>query len=118
MNNDELTTENFWQVFSNLEPWTPPVVFWRLYYDEHGRPLFYTQEDKPGNYIDVTPEQYQLGDMTVRVKNGKLIKLSAPPTTKLVPNESGVACHPSDVTVVVAESQPHTKWSQRVFESD
>ena len=70
------TTENFWQVWNNLEPYTPPVVFWRLYYDDAGNPLFYTQEDKQGSYIDVTPEQYQRASMQVRVKNGKLVELT------------------------------------------
>ena len=112
------TTENFWQVWNNLEPYTPPVVFWRLYYDEQGFPLFYTQEDKPGNYIDVTPEQYQRASMRVRVRNGQLIELKSNPVKKLVPAETGTPCDPRDVTVVVTEQQEHTKWSKRVSESN
>lgn len=118
MNNDELTTENFWAVFNNLTPFEPMVVFWRLYHDDRGRPLFYSQEDLEGNYIDVTPEQYQRANMRVKVRDGQLIELNTNPVTKLVPNGQGTACHPCDVTVVVAESQPHTRWSQRVFESN
>ena len=112
------TTENFWQVFNNLEPYVPPVVSWRLYYDERGFPLFYTQEDKPGNYIDVTPEQYQRASMRVRVRNSQLIELKTTPVKKLVPGETGTPCYPTDVSIVVQESQEHTKWSKRVFESN
>ena len=112
------TTENFWEVWNNLEPYVQPVVFWRLYYDEQGFPLFYTQEDKPGNYIDVTPEQYQRASMRVRVRNGQLIELKSTPVAKLIPSEHGTPCHPCDVTVVVTETQEHTKWSKRVFESN
>ena len=112
------TTENFWQVWNNLEPYTPPVVFWRLYYDDAGFPLFYTQEDKPGNYIDVTPEQYQRASMRVRVRNGQLVELKLTPVTKLVPSDTGTPCHPQDVSIVVAETEQHTKWSNRVFEPD
>ena len=104
------TTENFWQVWNNLEPYTPPVVFWRLYYDEQGFPLFYTQEDKPGNYIDVTPEQYQRASMRVRVRNGQLIELRSNPVKKLVPAETGTPCDPRDVSIVVSPETEHQCW--------
>ena len=112
------TTENFWQVFNNLEPYQAPVVFWRLHYDDGGFPLFYTQEHKPGNYIDITPEQYQRASMRVRVRNGQLIELKTNPVKKLVPSETGTPCYPQDVSIVVQEIQDHTKWSKRVFESN
>ena len=118
MTNDEETTKNFWEVFSNLEPYTPPVIFWRLYYNDQGFPLFYTQEDKLGNYIDVTPEQYRDANMRVRVRNGQLIELKSNPVAKLIPSETGTPCYPNDVSIVVTESQEHTKWSKRVFESN
>jgi hypothetical protein len=112
------TTENFWQVFNNLEPYQAPVVLRRLYYDDSGFPLFYTQEDKPGNYIDITPEQYQRASMRVRVRNGQLIELKTSPVKKLVPAETGTPCHPHDVSIVVGLAEEHTKWSKRVFESN
>lgn len=112
------TTENFWSVFNNLEPWTAPVVFWRLHYDDAGYPLFYTQEDKPGNYIDVTPEQYSRASMRVRVKNGKLIELNTNPVKKKVPGESGTPCYPTDVSIVVPETQEHQRWRTKTNESN
>lgn len=111
------TTENFWQVWNSLEQWKPPQVFWRLYHDEQGLPLFYSMEDLPGNYIDVTPEQYALASIQVRVVNGKLQQLSTTQTKKLMPSSTGTPCHPNDVTVVVTKTQEHTRWSKRVFES-
>lgn len=104
------TTKNFWEVFGNLEPWQPPVVFWRLYYDEAGTPLFYSQEDKPGNYINVTPEQYQRANMNVKVKNGQLVELEFKRTKKLMPSETGTPCYPNDVSIVVPEHIEHQCW--------
>ena len=118
MTNDEETTQNFWEVFNNLTPFVMPVILRRLYYDDQGHPLFYSQEDLPGNYIDVTPEQYQLANMQVRVRNGQLVELKFNPVTKLTPGDTGTPCHPTDVSIVVTESQEHTKWSKRVFESN
>lgn len=112
------TTENFWKVWNNLEPWQPPQVFWRLYYDEQGAPLFYSMEDRPGNYIDVTPEQYSLASMQVRVVNGKLQQLSTKRSKKLMPSTTGTPCHPQDVTVVVAEDSEHQCWRMKYNESN
>lgn len=105
------TTQNFLDVFANLEPWQPPRVFWRLYYDEGGYPLFYSQEDKPGNYIDVTPEQYARASMRVRVREGNLIELNTTPVKKLVPGDTGTPCYPTDVSIVVLPENEHQCWS-------
>lgn len=112
------TTENFFKVWSELEPWQPPAVFWRLYHDDQGRPLFYSQEDTPGNYIDVTPEQYQRASMQVRVRNGQLEEIKKVAVNKLVPSdtEAGTPCHPSDVSIVVDAEQSHQRWRIRTNE--
>lgn len=106
------TTENFWQVWNSLPLWQPPEVFWRLYYDNNGDPLFYSQEHCAGNYIDVTPEQYCLANMQVKVQDGKLIELNKHTVKKLRPSETGTSCHPQDVSVVVSTEQPHQYWSK------
>lgn len=112
------TTQNFWEVFNNLEPWTPPVILWRLYYDDAGMPLFYTQEDNPGNYINVTPEQYQRASMQVKVVDGKLIELSTHLIKKLTPTTTGTPCHPQDVAIVVDQKQSHQCWSKQTYETN
>ena len=67
-------TENEFLNFWNTIEW-PKIdpVFYRLYYDDAGLPLFYSQEDLPGKYIDITPEQFALQNMAVRVVDEKLI---------------------------------------------
>ena len=44
---------------------------------------------------------------------GKLIFVTPTITVKLLQpsTDGGIACHPQDVAVVVADNQPHTKWS-------
>jgi len=112
------TTQNFLDVFANLEPYQPPVVFWRLYHDDAGYPLFYTQEDKPGNYINVTPEQYQRANMQVRVQNGVLVELTTKRTKKLMPSSTGTPCYPTDVSIVVPETEQHQRWRTKTNETN
>jgi len=54
----------------------------------------------------------------VRVRDGKLVEIMWTTTTKLVPGNSGSPCHPDNVAVIVAEDQPHTKWSKQIYESN
>jgi hypothetical protein len=112
------TTQNLLDVFANLEPWQPPAVFWRLHYGEVGEPLFYTQEDKPGNYIDVTPEQYQRASMQVKVVNRKLVELSTKRTRKLMPSTTGTPCYLSDVSIVVPTTEQHQCWRLKTNETN
>lgn len=112
------TTENFWAVWNSLEPYNPPQVFWRLYYDDQGHPLLYSQDDMPGNYIDVTPEQYQRANMRVRVQDGQLVELKTKTTAKLTPGPTGTPCDPCDVSVVVTDNKQHIRWSRRVRQTD
>lgn len=110
MTNNEETTRNFWEVFNNLTPFVMPVVLRRLYYDDQGHPLFYSQEDLPGNYIDVTPEQYRDANMLVRVQKGQIVGLKLNPVTKIIPADTGIPCHPNDVSVVVDKIEAHQCW--------
>jgi len=104
------TTNNFWEAFNNWELPPPPLVFFRLYHNEQGRPLFYTMEDLPGNYIEVDRETYLIGSMNFKIVNNTLIAIQTQHFTKLVPSNTGTPCSPQDVCVVV-DSTPNTKWS-------
>lgn len=94
----------------------PKPVFWRLYYDDQGRPITYSMEALPGNYIDIDAATFARGPLNVRVVNGKLRYIQHTWSQKLVPSETGTACHPSDVSIVVA-GEPAQHWSRTLYES-
>lgn len=95
----------------------PKPVFYRLYHDDQGRPLFYSMEHLPGNYIEITQEQYAKNATNVRVRDDKLVPVTWITSEKIVPGETGVACDPRDVAVVVTSS-PNTKWRKQTYESN
>ena len=106
---------DFWNTFQ----WPEPVeILYRLYHNADGEPIVYSHEDLPGQYIEVTQEQYQAHDYRVRVVDGKLI--SRPQnlitTRKLVPADSGTACHPADITIVVTDTF-NQKWKLKNYDN-
>ncbi len=111
-----MTPEQLQQLFQAAPE--PPLLFYRLYHDEHGRPLFYSMEDCPGTYIEIDQATFARSASDVRVRDGKLVEVTWSTTTKLVPSNSGSPCHPDNVAVIVAEDQPHTRWSKRTYESN
>jgi hypothetical protein len=112
------TTDNFWSVFGTPEPEVEKIEpSYRLYHDDNGCPLFYSMEDLPGNYIEVDQETFSHSPSRVRVRDGKLLKVTVLTSTKLIPGDTGVACDPSDICIVVDESLPNIKWSVRNYES-
>ena len=113
------TTDNFWAIFNNWTPNTPPVIFRRLYHDAQGMPLCYTMEDLPGLYIDVDPIAYVTASMTVRVVAGQLVKIDInSQSKKLVPIFPGTCCDPQDICVVVDAAQIHTQWSLKNYDTN
>ena len=93
----------------------PPPVFYRLYYNDSGVPLFYSMEDLPGNYLELTQEQYAQGKSNIRVRDGQIVELTWTTSYKLVPGTTGTACDPRDVAVVV-DYDSATLWSKRTYE--
>ena len=112
------TTENFWLALT--EPVLEPApIFFRLYYNERGEPVSYSMDDRPGNYIEIDAETYQRSSSNVRVVNGKIVPVVYKrPTSKLTPDPVGTPCSIENVSVVVAEDQPHIKWSLKSNESN
>ena len=111
-----MTPEDLIKLFQAApEPLAP---FFRLYHDDQGNPLFYSMADEPGTYIEISQEEYHCNASNVRVRNGKLVEISWQTTFKLVPGNSGSPCHPDNVAVIVAEDQPHTRWSKQTYESN
>jgi hypothetical protein len=111
-----MTPEEFWSILHAIPE--PQPVSYLLYHDDQGLPLFYSMEAVPGTYIEIDQETFARGSMNVRVRDGKLIEVSWAVTRKLVPGNSGTPCHPDNVAVVVAEDQPHTRWSKQTYESN
>ena len=110
-----MTPEEFWNIL-----YSPPEVkpvFYRLYHAADGVPLFYSMEDLPGTYIEIDQETYVQSESKVRVRDGEMVKINWKVSTKLVPGNSGSPCHPDNVAVIVAEDQPHTRWSKKTYET-
>jgi hypothetical protein len=111
------TEQNLQLAWTDPTPVTAPIFF-RLYYNEHGAPISYSMEDLPGNYIDIDAAAYQLSSHKVRVVNGTLVHITPKKiVTKLVPSSNGTPCLPSNISVIVTEQEPHTKWSLKSHES-
>jgi hypothetical protein len=107
-----MTEQEFLEFWRNYQ-WTDlKPVHYRLYYDDAGLPLFYSHEDLPGKYIDVTPEQFALQDWSVKVIDEKLVRQRTVRMTKIVPATSGTLCHINDATIVVAD-QPGQYWKKK-----
>ena len=111
-----MTPEELIKMFQAVP--APPPPFFRLYHDDQGQPLFYSMEVVPGTYIEIDQATFARGATNVRVRDGKLIEVTWATTTKLVPGNSGSPCHPDNVAVIVAEDQPHIRWSKRTYETN
>ena len=103
-----MNEEEFWGALTPVE--IKPILY-RLYYDAQGNPLFYSQEDLPGNYVDVTREIYINPPTHLRVVNNKIVVFDTTSIKRLYPTKTGTSCHPADVSVVVKETEPNIKWS-------
>ena len=111
-----MTPEELIKMFQAV-PATPPPFF-RLYHNADGVPLFYSMEDRPGTYIEIDQETFARSASNVRVRDGRLVEITWSTTTKLIPGNSGTPCHPDNVAVIVAEDQPHIRWSKKTYESN
>lgn len=97
INNNTIFLE-FWQQYQ--WPDVKPLYF-RVYHDQLGNITKYSREDEPGDFIDVSPEEFAIGNMMLRVIDKKLTKPHAPRSPKLVPSDDGVPCHAKDITIIV-----------------
>ena len=86
------------------------TILYRLYYDEHGLPLFFSQEDLPGKYIDITREEYINPPTHFKVVDGKIVLIETSKVRRLQVSDFGTPCHPDDISIVVNGNQPNIKW--------
>ena len=92
----------------------------RLYYDENGKVLSYCGDKSiPGdNYIVIDSQTFAEGRHDLRVIDGKISKARPNQVVyKLMPDSTlGIACHPEDISIVVNDTEEHTKWKINVYE--
>lgn len=113
----DATTENFWQAWNQSVP-PAPEVFYRLYHDSQGRPLYYSMEDLPGSWISIDQKTYAQASRRVRVIDGQLQPMPRTVAwTKLVPSDTGTACHPQDVAVI-SDQEPVQHWTVKAYETN
>lgn len=111
---DKETTENFWEALKNLQWPDVQPIFYRCYYHNDGTPNFYTMEDLPGTWIEVSKEVYLQAPFNARVINGEL-KIFEPRklVSKLKPDQShGTTCDERDVCVVIEQGNKFTFWKK------
>jgi len=92
---------------------------YRLYYDiETGEPRFYTMEELPGEYINVDAKTYSIGDYNIRIVDRQIHSLndSVRAYTKLVPSDTGQACHKDNVMIIDQSSS--NKWILKKYTSE
>jgi hypothetical protein len=87
----------------------PPQLF-RLYHDAQGRPLFYSMQDLPGLYIDISVEEFHQAKFRVRVVNGRIEPMPLPLYPRLVPSDHGQLCHKQDVCIISQDADAQ-HWS-------
>ena len=92
-----------------------PTVFYRLYHDDQGRPLFYSMEDLPGQYISVDKTVYEQGRYDFKIVNGEIVRPQEFSYVKLVPSDQGTPCDPRDVMII--DHSSNTKWNLKNLKS-
>ena len=106
-----MTPEEFFNILKAMPE--PQPVLYRLYYDSEGRPITYSMDALPGNYIDIDAETFARGPLNVRVIDNKLKYITQKTSEKLVPGDTGTLCHDNDVSIVVKDSGTH--WSKQIY---
>lgn len=111
---DETTDEQFAQLLAGMQVEQPAYEF-RLYYDDNGKVLFYTCNEKPeGNYIIIDRELYAESRHDLRIIDGVIHRSSEfAVVTKLERSIEGIKCAIEDISIIVpSDYQGKTQtWS-------
>ena len=102
---------NFWQATKQYKQTVKVEHENRLYYDDAGQPVTYSQEDLSGNYIIVDQQTFNECRMDVRIVDGKVTRPNMiTEFRKLVPSDEGVETLVEDVTIVGQGQYWKTKY--------
>ena len=92
------------------------AIEYKIYYDpESGDILEYTTEQHSGSYIVVDRETFAKHRFEYKIKDGKLTP-PKPSIGKLRPDKTGTPCHPTDITIVVNDSNA-TYWKNHTYDN-
>lgn len=109
--------DEFLKAWSEIQWPDNPAIEYRIYYDsETGAVLDYTNDIREGTYITVDCDTFARHRFDLRVVKGKLVT-AAPAVGKLRPAETGQACHPTDVTIIVDSAGPATFWKNHTYDN-
>lgn len=98
--------------FIVIENQTVPKVEFRVYYDEHGNILFYTDEKPEGNFLTIDKQTYIEARYDLCIIDKKLVKKVRGITIrKYKPDINGIACHSEDISILVKGNfKQNQKW--------
>ena len=114
------TTQNFWRAWNSFQWPDPKPVSYRCYYRDDGTVDFYTMDDLPGSYVEVSKEIYIASPYNARVEKGVFRLIPRRHSVeRLVPDQSaGIRCDRRDVCVIVSDSHEGTYWDIQKNEID
>ena len=106
---------NFFEAAARHKPIKRKPQERRLYYNDMGQPIAYTNDELEGNYIIVDKQTFAECRKDVIIKDGKIHKLhSISNIYKLVPADKGTECDAEDITVIGTGQH----WTLKKYETD
>lgn len=100
---DETTEEEFAKLLEGMQV-VPAKPEYRLYYDDNGKVLFYTCNDKPeGHYLVIDRETYAESRHDIRVIDRVILRASEfAVVSKLERSDVGTTCAIEDISIIVS----------------
>jgi len=103
---------DFSEIYKHVKPIKKQDIFFRLYYTK--KSIEYSMEEKDGDYITITAEQFAIANPLVTVKDGKIHKNTQLNIGKLVLHNKGQGTAKDDITIIKHNSD--TKWEFKTYE--